>query len=86
MIDVGPSVRLKVLSKFLDSKGYSVPHGQCPLVCIGGHGQTGGYGNLLRSFGLNGDYIEGFQIVTTDGKEAKVYELTRPGSKLLKRS
>lgn len=35
----------------------SLPHGQCPLVCIGGHGQTGGYGNLLRSFGLNADFI-----------------------------
>ncbi len=57
LLDVKPGLRLKDLSKNLQRRGYSVPHGQCPLVCIGGHGQTGGYGNLLRSFGLNGDYI-----------------------------
>ncbi len=66
-MDVYPGLRLKDLTKTLEKKGYALPHGQCPLVCIGGHGQTGGYGNLLRSFGLNGDYIQGFEIVTTDG-------------------
>lgn len=56
-MDVGPGVKLKQLSEKLDQGGYSLPHGECPFVAIGGHAQTGGYGHLARAFGLNGDYV-----------------------------
>jgi hypothetical protein len=41
----------------------SIPHGQCFLVNIGGHAQTGGWGNFLRGFGLCTDYVEAFDII-----------------------
>lgn len=42
---------------------------------IGGHGQTGGYGYFMRSFGLFIDHIMAFEIVLADGTHKKV---TRP--------
>ena len=53
----------------------SLPHGVCPFVNVGGHGQTGGYGHFTRTFGLLIDYIQSFEIVLADGTHKKV---TRP--------
>jgi len=46
-----------------------IPHGQCSHVHLGGHAQTGGYGQLGRSFGLFGDHIESFEIITADARK-----------------
>lgn len=71
-MEVGPCIPLKEISKFLRDRGLSVPHGVCPLVNIGGHGQTGGYGHFTRTFGLLIDYIQAFDIVLADGTDKKV--------------
>ena len=44
---------------------------------IGGHGQTGGYGYFIRSFGLFIDHIQAFDIVLADGSLRRV---TRPAA------
>jgi hypothetical protein len=67
LIDVGPSVKLKDLAKQFNKWGVTIPHGECPLVNIGGHAQTGGYGHLMRGFGLALDYVQSFDIVLADG-------------------
>jgi len=52
--------------------GFTVPHGECPTVGIGGHAQSGGVGHIIRNFGLCIDYVYGFTIVTADGSIRKV--------------
>lgn len=47
--------------------GVTIPHGECPRVAIGGHVQTGGYGHLLRSYGLALDHVYQFKIYLHDG-------------------
>ncbi len=75
VIDVGPAVRLTRLAAELMARGVTVPHGECPFVCVGGHAQTGGYGHLLRGFGLLLDHVTQFTIVLADGT---VRTVTRP--------
>lgn len=50
------------------SKVHGFPGGVCPTVGIGGHISGGGYGNLLRNFGLAVDYVLDAQIVDVNGK------------------
>lgn len=54
-----------------------VPHGQCSSVHIGGHAQTGGYGQSGRSFGLLGDHIESLVVVDPDDDVAQVKEVRK---------
>ncbi len=35
--------------------------------------QTGGFGHLVRSFGLTLDYVRSFHIVLADGTDRTVY-------------
>jgi hypothetical protein len=67
LVYVGVSNQLKDFNAYLKHNQLFVPHGQCAYVCLGGHGQTGGYGQLGRSFGLFGDHIRTIRIVCHDG-------------------
>lgn len=58
---------LKEFSAYLRKNKIFVPHGQCIAVHLGGHVQTGGYGQLGRSFGLFGDHVTEFEIVDHEG-------------------
>lgn len=72
LIEIGPCTPLKEASKNLQHFKVSIPHGECPLVNVGGHAQTGGYGIFIHSFGLCLDYIEAFEIVLANGEFKKV--------------
>ncbi|KAH7161894.1 hypothetical protein EDB81DRAFT_925708 [Dactylonectria macrodidyma] len=67
LVYVGVSIQLQDFNAWLGHNGLFVPHGQCAFVCTGGHGQTGGYGQLGRSFGLLGDHIRSIRMVDNDG-------------------
>ncbi|QSJ14844.1 FAD-binding protein [Nostoc sp. UHCC 0702] len=73
--EVGPAVKLTDLAAEFKTKNITIPHGECPMVAIGGHAQTGGYGHLVRNFGLALDHVEEFDIVLADGRFRRV---TRP--------
>lgn len=55
-----------------------VPHGQCVEVHLGGHVQTGGYGQLGRSFGLLGDHVTTLEIIDHAGQEKEITKLQDP--------
>ncbi|KAJ7321131.1 hypothetical protein DFH08DRAFT_1086037 [Mycena albidolilacea] len=55
-----------------------VPHGQCTHVHLGGHVQTGGYGQLGRSFGLLGDHVLSLEIIDHDGQEKEITRSSDP--------
>jgi FAD/FMN-containing dehydrogenase len=63
-VTVQPGVALEDLSRALLTGKVVIPHGECPLVNIGGHVQTGGVGHQLRSFGLALDHVRQFKMVT----------------------
>eukprot|EP00898_Chlorokybus_atmophyticus_P002146 jgi/Chlat1/2932/Chrsp2S08906 len=71
---LGVSYSLADMNAELGKRGLFVPHGQCYHVHVGGHAQTGGYGQLGRSFGLLSDYIVGIRVITADGV---VHEISR---------
>ena len=60
---VSVSWSLGEFNGFLADHGLFLPHGQCTDVRIGGHAQTGGYGQLGRSFGLLGDHVREIRLV-----------------------
>ena len=53
---------------FLTDNHLFVPTGQCTDVHLGGHVQTGGYGQLARSFGLLGTFLLCGDISRTQNK------------------
>ncbi|KAF6752838.1 hypothetical protein DFP72DRAFT_849607 [Ephemerocybe angulata] len=59
-------------NKFLGEHKAFVPHGQCVEVHLGGHVQTGGYGQLGRSFGLLGDHVTSLEIIDHEGNEKEI--------------
>jgi FAD/FMN-containing dehydrogenase len=77
LLYAGVSHRLLDFNAKLGKLGLFLPHGQCMNVHLGRHVQTGGYGQLARSFGLLGDYVEKIRIITADGK---VNFATRPAN------
>lgn len=50
------------------SNVHGFPAGVCPTVGVGGHFSGGGYGNLMRRFGLSVDNIVDAEIVVADGR------------------
>lgn len=70
--EVGPVVLLTTLAARFKDENITIPHGECPKVAIGGHAQTGGYGHLVRNFGLALDYVEAFDIVLANGEFRKI--------------
>lgn len=60
---VSVSFSLGELNGFLAKNGLFLPHGQCADVHVGGHAQTGGYGQLGRSFGLFGDHVREIRLI-----------------------
>ncbi|KAF3905649.1 hypothetical protein ABW21_db0205251 [Orbilia brochopaga] len=54
-------------NEYIGSKGLFVPHGQCINVHLGGHVQSGGYGQLGRSFGLFSDHVVSLEIIDANG-------------------
>lgn len=50
------------------SKLHGFPAGVCPTVGVGGHFGGGGYGNMMRKYGLSVDQIIDAKIVDVSGK------------------
>ncbi|OLN83440.1 FAD-linked oxidoreductase-like protein 1 [Colletotrichum chlorophyti] len=78
LVYVGVSIRNIELNTYLKHNKLFVPHGQCAYVGIGGHGQTGGYGQCARSFGLFGDSIRTITIVDYEGQIKDVSKASDP--------
>ncbi|KAG0066329.1 hypothetical protein BGZ92_005361 [Podila epicladia] len=64
---LGISIDLGKFQNKLGEHGRFLPMGVCRQVHLGGHIQTGGYGLLIRSFGLLADYIQKVRIIMADG-------------------
>ncbi len=82
-VTVGPGVELQVLSKKLVELNLSIPHGECPLVNLGGHVQTGGVGHQLRSLGATLDWVRSFKMVGWDangGWAERVFDRPDPNN------
>jgi len=90
MVTVGAGVTLGHLARTLADVQCTIPMGECPSVCVGGHMQSGGWGHLARSNGLFCEYVYGFTIVTAEGlkkvsckssgRELDLYSAVRGGS------
>ncbi|KAG5750729.1 hypothetical protein H9Q70_006593 [Fusarium xylarioides] len=88
LVFAGVSNQLQDFLAYLTSHKLFAPTGQCAYVCLGGHGQTGGYGQLGRSFGLLGDYIVDIRLINHEGKvmhvsqgqDAELFNAIRGGS------
>jgi len=79
LLHIGVSFSLLEMNAHLRKRGLFLPHGQCVHVHLGGHVLTGGYGQLIRAFGLLSDYVEGFDIVLASGNHVTIW---RPDSEL----
>ncbi|KAH6918093.1 hypothetical protein BKA70DRAFT_8156 [Coprinopsis sp. MPI-PUGE-AT-0042] len=72
------SHNLGEFNAYLGQHKVFAPHGQCVGVHLGGHVQTGGYGQLGRSFGLLGDHVTSLEIIDHEGKEREITKSQDP--------
>ena len=72
LLRVGISHGLTEFNTKLHQLGLFVPTGQCSHVHLGGHVQTGGYGQLCRSFGLFADHVVQIRLILASGEERLV--------------
>ncbi|KAF5976916.1 6-hydroxy-D-nicotine oxidase [Fusarium bulbicola] len=78
LVFAGVSNQLQDFLAYLTSHKLFAPTGQCAYVCLGGHGQTSGYGQLGRSFGLLGDYIVDVRLINHEGQVIHVNQGQNP--------
>lgn len=69
---VAAGVKLGNLASQLGQKGFSLPHGTCPAVGVGGHGLGGGYGFSSYTWGYLLDHIASMRLVKADGSVVTV--------------
>ncbi|MCJ1368930.1 hypothetical protein MMC20_000137 [Loxospora ochrophaea] len=69
---------LREFSAHLSQHQLFVPYGVCPDVYLGGHVQTGGYGQLGRSFGLLGDHVISLEIINHAGDSQEITKTSEP--------
>ncbi|KAF7153477.1 hypothetical protein RHSIM_Rhsim01G0131300 [Rhododendron simsii] len=50
------------------SKTHGFPAGVCPTVGVGGHFSGGGYGNMMRKYGLSVDNIVDAEVIDVNGR------------------
>ncbi|KAJ7628980.1 hypothetical protein FB45DRAFT_748480 [Roridomyces roridus] len=83
-VEKGPFVRISVsynileFNTFLRQNNVFVPHGQCSSLHLGGQVQTGGYGQLTRSFGLLGDHVVSLEIIDFNGEKREITRANDP--------
>ncbi|KAI4297146.1 hypothetical protein L6164_037049 [Bauhinia variegata] len=68
VVQVGATLGEVYYSIWEKSKVHGFPAGVCPTVGVGGHLSGGGYGNMLRKYGLSVDQIIDAEIVDVNGK------------------
>jgi len=73
-LHIGISFSLLEMNNRLRERSLFLPHGQCVHVHVGGHVQTGGYGQLSRGFGLLCDHMIGFDIVLASGDHVTIWK------------
>ena len=78
LITCGISLSLEEFSDKLVEHNIFVPHGECKSVYLGGHIQTGGYGVFCNPFGILGDHVESFEIITADCIKKKITKNDNP--------
>ncbi len=59
--------------------GVAVPVGTCPTVGISGLVVGGGFGHLMRRYGVTADSLRGATVVLADGRVVRCSKGTRPG-------
>jgi hypothetical protein len=72
LLRLGLSFSLMEFNTKLKNAGLFMPTGQCYDVHVGGHVQTGGYGQLSRAFGLFSDQVVSFEIFLADGTKKTI--------------
>ncbi|WP_156435775.1 FAD-binding oxidoreductase [Bradyrhizobium lablabi] len=72
LLRLGISYSLLEFNNKLREAGLFMPTGQCYNVHVGGHVQTGGYGQLARAFGLFSDQLVSFEIFLADGSKKTI--------------
>ena len=65
---IGGGTALGVAYQALAPHGLTIPGGTCPTVSVGGLAQGGGLGWVARRWGPLSDNVQGFRIVTADGR------------------